>query len=87
MQLKKILTEKKMTFRQLSIAIGITEGHLNSVANGKADCTTAVAKKIADALDITLDELVGNESDEKDSGSVQNPTTAQDQASTGDKPD
>lgn len=87
MQLKKILTEKKMTFRKLSIATGITEGHLNSVANGKADCTTAFAKRIADALDITIDELVGNDTETEGSGNSQNHATAQDQAGTGDKPD
>lgn len=58
MKLKKILTEKGMTYRELALNTGYTEKHLNYIANGKGDCTTAVAKKIAEVLGVSLDELL-----------------------------
>lgn len=85
MRLKQILTEKKMTYRELSAATGITEGHLNDVANGNSGCGLVTASKIAAALGVGLDELVGDESEKEDSDNLQNPASAQDQASTGDK--
>lgn len=58
LRIKEILERKKLTQRQLAIDSGITEVFINRLCNGRADCTMSVAQKIADALSVSLDELV-----------------------------
>jgi putative transcriptional regulator len=57
-KLKKILDEKQMTTYQLSKLTGISEQSLSKLRNGKSkDLVFSSVVKIADALDISLDEF------------------------------
>lgn len=57
-KLKKILTKKQMTTYQLSKLTGISEQSVSKLRNGKSqDLVFSSVIKIADALDISLDEF------------------------------
>ncbi len=57
-KLKKILTKKQMTTYQLSKLTGISEQSFSKLRNGKSqDLVFSSVIKIADALDISLDEF------------------------------
>ena len=50
---------------KLSREADITEGHLGNIENGRNDCSTSIAKRIAAALGVTLDELLIETQDSK----------------------
>ena len=50
---------------KLSRDADITEGHLGNIENGRNDCSTSIAKRIAAALGVTLDELLIETQDSK----------------------
>lgn len=57
-KLKKILTKKQMTTYQLSKLTGISEQSFSKLRNGKSqDLIFSSVIKIADALDVSLDEF------------------------------
>ena len=56
--IKMIRITKGMTMREVAIGADITEGHLGNIENGRNDCTSEVAKRIAKVLDVPLDELL-----------------------------
>ena len=65
MKLKEIANAKGFTFAELSRQTGISVRHISRIANGHQDCTTAYAKRLADALGVTIDDLVGDAVGEK----------------------
>lgn len=57
-KIKKILDDKQMTTYQLSKLTGISEQSFSKLRNGKSrDLAFKSVVKIADALDISLDEF------------------------------
>ena len=49
---------RKMTSKQLADAAGITQGYLSQIETGKRDGTIGTMKRIAEALGISIDDLV-----------------------------
>jgi transcriptional regulator with XRE-family HTH domain len=56
--LKEILKKKKITQKQLSLILGISEQSMSSWAQNKAEPSLKMTLKICEALNITLNELV-----------------------------
>ena len=58
-KIKEILKEKNLNIHKLSLITGISRGNLSQMMNGKykrIELLTAI--KIANALDVSLDEIV-----------------------------
>ncbi len=49
---------RKMTSKQLADTAGITQGYLSQIETGKRDGTVGTMKKIAEALGVSIDDLV-----------------------------
>ncbi len=49
--------------RAVAVAADITEGHLGNIENDRNDCSTSIAKRIAEVLGVTLDELLSEPND------------------------
>lgn len=59
-KIKELRKEKGYTFAKLSELSGISTGRLSDLATGKRNNPTMdTLIKLADALDVTLDEMVG----------------------------
>ena len=59
-KIEELRKEKGYTFAKLSELSGISTGRLSDLASGKRNNPTMdTLIKLADALDVTLDELVG----------------------------
>lgn len=59
-KIEQLRKEKEYTFAKLSELSGISTGRLSDLATGKRNSPTMdTLIKLADALDVTLDELVG----------------------------
>lgn len=56
--LKKILEEKKITQAELAKNVGITQAYASYLLNGFKQPSVELLKRIADFLDVSLDELV-----------------------------
>ncbi len=59
--IQKVLARKNVSQRQLAIAIGKPATQLNKWVLGKNEIGVSTLIEIADALNVTLDELVGRE--------------------------
>lgn len=63
-KIEQLRKEKGYTFAKLSELSGISTGRLSDLATGKRNNPTMdTLIKLADALDVTLDELVGRKKD------------------------
>jgi transcriptional regulator with XRE-family HTH domain len=56
--LKEILKKKKISQKQLSLILGISEQSISSWAQNKAEPSLKMTLKICEVLNITLNELV-----------------------------
>lgn len=56
--LKRIRTEKKMSQGDISRKLGMDRGYISSVENGKRNPTIATIEKLANALGVSVDELL-----------------------------
>ena len=56
MQLKKIRTKRKLSYRKLSDLSGVPKRTIEDVEK-RNNCKVDTAKKLAKALNVTLDEL------------------------------
>ncbi|MEK7589258.1 MAG: helix-turn-helix transcriptional regulator [Patescibacteria group bacterium] len=56
--LKRIRTEKKMSQGDISRKLGMDRGYISGVENGKRNPTVATVEKLANALGISVDELL-----------------------------
>jgi transcriptional regulator with XRE-family HTH domain len=56
--LKEILKKKKISQKQLSLILGISEQSISSWVQNKAEPSLKMTLKICEVLDITLNELV-----------------------------
>jgi DNA-binding Xre family transcriptional regulator len=60
-RLKRVLKEKKMTQKQLSVKSDIGEYKISLLCSGKSkNLYLSTAKKICEVLDCTLDEAFGD---------------------------
>ena len=66
-RLKKFLDEKKISMNALANMTGITYNMIKKYCNTGAEPTLSYAAKIADALELTLDDLMGHEPNVKKS--------------------
>ena len=57
--LRLILEERGISFRQISDGTGVARVTLYSIANGQRSGNITTLLAIADYLDVSLDELVG----------------------------
>ena len=56
--LKKIRTEKKMSQGDIARTLGVDRGYISNIENGKKNPTLETLKKIADALKVSIEDLV-----------------------------
>jgi len=66
--LKRARKERGMTQMQLALEIGTSLSLVSKYESGKTVPRITAAARIAEALDISLDELIGTESSENPSG-------------------
>ncbi len=57
-RIKEEREKRGMTQMALAVAAGLHPGHVSRIENGSG-CELKTARKLADALEVTLDELVG----------------------------
>ncbi len=62
-KLKKLRKEKALTLHQISQMTGVAKATLSRIENGKVGGNFTTLKKIADALHVSLDELMANRAD------------------------
>lgn len=60
MKLDQIMADKKMTGYRLAKISGVSQASISDYRNGASQPTLSIAKRIADALGVTIDELVGD---------------------------
>ena len=56
--LKKIRTAKKMSQGDISRALDVHRAYISGIENGKRNPTLATIEKLANALDVSVDELL-----------------------------
>ena len=56
--IKRIRTRKKMSQGDIARALDVDRGYISNIENGKKNPTLATIKKLADALNISADELL-----------------------------
>lgn len=56
--LKRIRTEKNMSQGDIARALGVDRGYISNIENGKRNPTLATIAKIAQALKVSVDELL-----------------------------
>lgn len=64
MQVRKIRLEKGLSVPKLSELSGLSRRTIQEVEK-RDECTVSTAKKLAKALEVTLDELCRDDSEEK----------------------
>lgn len=67
MRLQEIMAKEHISQNQLSKRSGVSQSFISAMLAGDKQPTITVAKKLARALDVTLDELVGEVNDPPDS--------------------
>ena len=56
--LKQIRTQKGMTQGDIVRALGVSRSFVSNIENGKTNPTLSTIKRIADALDVSVDRLL-----------------------------
>ncbi|MBP2664302.1 MAG: Cro/C1-type DNA-binding domain [Firmicutes bacterium] len=57
MNLNQVMTDKKISGYRLSKLSGVSQTSISEYRNGASQPTLPIAKKIADALGVTIDDL------------------------------
>ena len=65
MNLVKIRTEKGMTQKIIADAVGVTPQAISNYEAGIREPSLSTAKRIATVLEVTVDQLLEDESDDK----------------------
>ena len=63
-RIRKLRLEHQMSQKQLCEAVGITQGHLSKAENGQV-ISSEVAEKLAEVLEVTVDELLNGTKESK----------------------
>ncbi|WP_371378330.1 helix-turn-helix domain-containing protein [Sporomusa aerivorans] len=58
--LTKIMKLKDMSGYELAKRSDVSQSHISDIIHGKKQPTLPVAKRIADALGVTIDDLIGD---------------------------
>lgn len=58
-EMKKLLEEKELSQAELADEVGVTPTYMSYILRGLRTPAVDVAKRIAERLGVTLDELVG----------------------------
>lgn len=66
MNLRKLRSEKGMTQKQLAQKVGVTDVTITHYEKGHRDPKPKMLRKLATALECTVDELIGDCDDSKD---------------------
>ncbi|MBT9169338.1 MAG: HTH-type transcriptional regulator SinR [Syntrophomonadaceae bacterium] len=56
--IKRIRTKKKMTQGDICRKLSMDRSYMSAIENGKKNVTIAVLEKLANALDVSVDELL-----------------------------
>jgi len=56
--LKRIRTKKKLSQGAIARILGVDKGYISNIENGKKNPTLATIEKLANALNISADELL-----------------------------
>lgn len=56
--IKRIRTKKKMTQGDICRKLDMDRSYMSAIENGKKNVTLAVLEKLANALDVSVDELL-----------------------------
>jgi transcriptional regulator with XRE-family HTH domain len=56
--IKRIREQKKMTQGDICRALNLDRGYISSIESGKRNPTLSTIKKLADALKVSVDELL-----------------------------
>lgn len=56
--MKRIRAKKEMSQGDIARALGVDRGYISNIENGKKNPTIATIQKLANALDISADELL-----------------------------
>lgn len=56
--IKRIREQKGMTQGDICRALNLDRGYISSIENGKRNPTLSTIKKLADALNVSVDELL-----------------------------
>ncbi len=56
--IKRIREQKEMTQGDICRALNLDRGYISSIESGKRNPTLSTLKKLADALKVTVDELL-----------------------------
>ena len=65
-RIRDIRESRRIYQNTLAKMVGVSRGHINAIEHGRYTPNLTTAIKIADALGITLDELVGRTNNERD---------------------
>lgn len=65
LNLKKIRLSRSMTQEQLASKVGITQSNLSRIENGDVQISLKLAKALSEALNCTMDELIGEPKEEE----------------------
>jgi len=57
-KLKQIRTDRGLTLDDIAKKCNTSRGHLSNIESNKRDCTVEMAKRIAQVLKCSIDELV-----------------------------
>lgn len=55
--LKQIITERKLSYRQVEIMTGISDSTLSDLVNGKSDPRLSVLEQLAEGLNVRITDL------------------------------
>jgi len=58
--IKRIRLKKRMSQGDICRAIGMDRSYMSAIESGKKNVTLAVLEKLANALDVSVDELLKN---------------------------
>ena len=64
MNLKKIRSEKGITQKELATTLGINQNNISRYEAGDREPNLDTLKKLATVLEVTVDELIGDDDDE-----------------------
>ena len=59
--LKPIMDKQDITGYELAKRTNVSTSHISDIINGKKQPTLPIAKRIADALGVTIDELIDDQ--------------------------
>ncbi len=63
LRIKQLRTLRKLSQKEVALDIGINQGQYSRIESGKVEPTLASLRKIAEALEVSISELLSEEQD------------------------